>query len=199
MEKQKIEITNSMIASPGAAITFIFSTYSILSWAQLLGLLKDGNQLMVGIVQLCLAVGFLAGSIVNILRGNPFGAVNLIFAVVFGIVGGVNGIVTTYFNNIGIVYDSTVVSITFLLAGIFVAGILPTLISLPFYSFLLNFTAAIGLVVLGLAGIMGLGQWSYILSGWMFMITGCCGMYNAISEVCNDCGVYLPQGPALKK
>lgn len=195
-ERNHVKVETN-ISSPGAAVTFIFSTYSILSFCQSNGLLGEGNALMIGIVQVSLALGFFACSIVNMCRGSAFGSVNMIFAVVFGLVGGLNGILTTYFSAKGIVYDPKVISITFLLAGIFVTGILPVLISLPLYSFLTNLSAALGLLAVGLAGILGWGNWAYSFGGWMFLITGVTGMYNAISEVCGDCGVHFPQGKSL--
>lgn len=199
---QKIEIVSqaNTIASPGPAVTFTFSVYSVISWAVMTGVFGEGAGLSLGIVQVCGAVAFTIMSAINTVRGNPFGAVNMIFAFAFGLFGGVNGIANTFFAMKGIPTNVAVAGVVNFMAGVFVVAILPTLLTIPAYQFIYNAAAGIGLAILGAAQILGWGNGFYVVAGWCFLVTGVLGWYHAVSETCENCGVNLfPQGPALKK
>lgn len=65
--------TGKGIASPNAALQFIFSTFGILTWLSVVMKLPDDSAMTLGIIELCLGVGAFAASILALIKGMPTG------------------------------------------------------------------------------------------------------------------------------
>lgn len=197
----KVEITRQAhtYSDPGPAVGFIFGTYSLMSWLSMIGVLSPHAALMTGIFQFLYAIGFLVCSILNIQKGNPFGALNMVFAVAFGMVGGANQICSIIFPLKGIPFDGMIGSIFFLLSGIYLLFVMPGMLNIPKYLFIAYLAGAIGLILTGVAGIFSLA-WMFPIAGWVLFITGAGGLYSSICGTNAELGLkWPPEGSSFKK
>lgn len=154
---------------------------------------------MTGIFQFLYASGFFACAILNIKKGNPFGALNMVFAVAFGMVGGANQICSILFPLNGLPFDGTVGSIFFLLSGIYLLFVMPGMLNIPRYLFIAYLAGAIGLILTGLGGVTGIA-WMYPVAGWVLFVTGAGGLYNSICATNKGLGLNWPaEGGSFKR
>ncbi len=197
----KVEVTKqaTTCSDPGGAIGFIFGTYAVMCWLSMGGILSPDATLTIGIFQFLYAIGFLASSVLNTQKGNPFGAVNLVFTVAFGFVGGANQICAVLLPAKGLPYDGAVGAIFFLISGIYLLFILPGMLSIPKYLFIAYLAGAVGLILAGIGGTVG-PAWTNVASGWAFLITAIGGLYNSISSTNAGLGLnWPPDGTGFKK
>lgn len=197
----KVEVTKqaTTCSDPGGAIGFIFGTYAVMCWLSMGGILSPDATLTIGIFQFLYAIGFLASSVLNTQKGNPFGAVNLVFTVAFGFVGGANQICAVLLPAKGLPYDGAVGAIFFLISGIYLLFILPGMLSIPKYLFIAYLAGSVGLILAGIGGTVG-PAWMNTASGWSFLITAIGGIYNSISSTNAGLGLnWPPDGTGFKK
>lgn len=196
----KVEVVkqSTTCSDPGGAIGFIFGTYAVMCWLSMGGLISPDATLTIGIFQFLYAIGFLASSVLNTQKGNPFGAVNLVFTVAFGFVGGANQVCAVLLPEFDLPYDGAVGSIFFLISGIYLLFIMPGMLWIPKYLFITYLSGAVGLILAGVGGTAVI-PWMNTASGWVFLITAAGGIYSSIASTNAGLGLnWPPEGTGFK-
>lgn len=189
--------TGKGIASPNAALQFIFSTFGILTWLSVVMKLPDDSAMTLGIIELCLGVGAFAASILALIKGDVHGNVNLVLSVILGFAGGITQIVMVQSNRMGISFHPWISAVIILLGGIFVTAILPAMRKLPLYELLSHVFVALGFLCSSIGTLASL-PWLHTAGAWLLLAYGITGMYYGISLMYESMGASIPQGPTME-
>lgn len=181
-------------------VTFIIGTFSILTFFQLCGIgVGETAGLTMGIIQLVLGVGFFAMGLVQFSRGFPGASAQMIFAIVFGMFGGTNGVCGYFLGANGIMLDGFMVNMVWIIAGAFLVLIAWPIMFIPVEQQLITGLPGVGLILMGLTGIFGWPMLCYYISGVMFLITGLAALYICCQDMNHTFGAEWPSGPALMR
>ena len=206
MENLKaVEEKISINGIPGNAdvspvLTLVFATLCFSFWANSMGFLKDGAVLAIGVLQLGVFVTYTVGGLILISRGNAFGGNTfLIFATIFGGVGGLTHVGMTIAAANNIPFDYTICGIAFIMAGLFLLFMVPGLKYAPKTDFLSFLFGGLGVLGYGLTG-AGLAPGSLnIFAAWCLFIDGVVGFYSVIVLMLNFLGLNLSLGKPFFK
>lgn len=183
---------------PGASIAFIFSTLSLLFWANILGYLGPGGTLAVGVVQVGVYGSYLAGSVLLFKRGDEFdGNVFMVFTAFFGGIGGLLNVIGTISAMFGLPFSPQVGGICWILAGIFLLACSPAMLKSNLVGSGAFVLAAIALLTLGLTIVGFLPAVGLTIAAWLLFAVGILALVLTVSFVGSSIGYSVPLGPAI--
>lgn len=121
----KIEEKKNQLGNPGPSLTFIFTMLTMEFWGIYAGIFTGPTIMAVGVVQIACFIPYLIGAILFFCKGDSTnGNVFLIFATLFGGVGGLTNITIGFSNIMGWQICTQMTALPFILGGI---SILPVL------------------------------------------------------------------------
>lgn len=173
----------------------VFSTFALMFFGSGLGFFGEDAGRAIGVVQLCLAGFFFAGAYRRLSLSPFWGNLNMIFAFVFGLLGGTTNILTSF----GVALNPLVLAVPTTVAGVIMLATVPATLGDAWVSVLLNTMAACAVFMQGLAG-FGLAPdvlnpiASVLLGG-----VGVLGVYSAVSIFSSFSGIDLPLGRPAKE
>lgn len=175
--------------------TFVFSILCFAFWAADLGLLKDGAQLGIGLLQFGVFITYMIVGSSLIQKGNGLGGnTYLLFGTVFGAIGGFFNTFGPLFAKWGIPFDYSLFGLALIMAGTYLFLVLPGLKYAPKVDFLVFFFGGVGVLGSGLT-IMGFLPASFnIINGWALFFDGVAGFYSVMATVLSFVGVTIPCG-----
>ncbi len=191
-----------VFGDPTPVLTTIFATLCYCFWANTMGFFTDGAVLAIGVLQLAVFASYTIGGVILLRNGNSFGGNTfMIFATVFGGIGGATHVVMTMVGERGIAFCYQICGVAFIVAGVYLLCMLPPLRYAAKTDFLAFLTGGIGVLAYGLTG-AGLAPAALNYVGaWALLIDGLVGFYSVISAMIGFAGGKpLPLGkPFFKK
>lgn len=185
---------------PSPVLTLIFATLCFCFWANTMGFFTEGAVLAIGVLQLGVFVSYTVGGLILLHKGNSFGGNTfMIFATVFGGVGGGTHVAMTIAGAQNVDFCYQVCGVAFIVAGVFLLLMVPGLKygnKCDFLSFLFG-----GLGVLGY-GLTGAGiapDWVNIPAAWCLFVDGVVGFYSVIALMLGFLGSPLSLGKPFFK
>ena len=191
-------------AYAGPAVCLIFTSLCLIFWADMIGIVPEGGTIMCGVYQLAVFVPYLVCAI-ELMKdadnGGFEGNIFLIFACLFGAVGGMHNIASVVFPFIGIPYDTSAVGYVWLLAGLLMFGVLPgCLRKICWLDTVMYAIVAVALCGEGFCTLGWLSPKWWVPFGWLYFIVALMGFYFAIGGLNGFLGVNFPfGGPILKE
>lgn len=175
--------------------TFVFSILCFAFWAADLGLLKDGAQLAIGLLQWGVFITYMIVGTTLIQQGNGLGGnTYLLFGTCFGAIGGFFNTFGPLFAKWGIPFDYSLFGLSLIMAGTYLFLVLPGLKYAPKAVFLVFFFGGVGVLGSGLT-IMGFLPPSFnLINGWALFLDGVAGMWTVMATVLSFTGVTVPCG-----
>lgn len=196
-----MENTQKNIGDPAPAMTWIFTLITMLFWGWFAGIYDGGLELPVGIVQLACFPGYLVGAIIFFQKGESLnGVVFMLFATLFGGIGGGLNLVA-HFNN---VYDwglsSAVSGIPFIWGGVAMVALCYILRKIPILTLAVYAVVAIFLIIYGLITLGVMPPFWLVPCKWMALFIAIGGLWGAMDGMLKAGGEKgLPCGPSLFK
>lgn len=180
--------------------TFVFSILCFAFWAADIGLLHDGAQLGIGLLQWGVFITYMITGTTLILQGNGLGGnTYLLFGTVFGAIGGFFNTFGPLCAKWGIPLDYSLFGLSLILAGSYLFLVLPGLKYAPKAVFLVFFFGGVGVLGSGLTIVGFLPPSFNIINGWALFLDGVAGMWTVISTSLGFCGVTLSCGKPFFK
>ena len=186
---------------PTPVLTTIFATLCYCFWANTMGLFTDGAVLAIGVLQLAVFASYTIGGVILLRNGNAFGGNTfMIFATVFGGIGGATHVVMTFVGEQGISFCYQICGVAFIVAGIFLLCMIPPMRYAPKTDLIAFISGGVGVLAYGLTG-AGLAPAALnYLGAWALLIDGIVGFYSVISAMIAFAGGKpLPLGKPLCK
>ncbi len=198
---QDVRVTaNPAPADSSATLCVIFSTLSILFWANLLGLLGTDAQIVLGLVQLGVIPAYHICSQNLFKNGMAFeGNIFMIFAALFGGVGGLLNTGEALCEWLGIPFSSITPGVVWLVSGIVIIASMPGARYNNKAGFLFYVFGGVGLVLMGLMVIGALPAFIKPLVAWLLFGAGICGYASFFSTMNGYKGVHIPLGKPFFK
>lgn len=195
-----IETNKSTFSNPGLINTFIFTMLCFIFWGNMTGKFSDGALFACALIQLGCYATFLISSYVFMHRSEGFaGSLNLVFATAFAGVGGLSNLGAWFCSINHLPFDGKPAALVFLLSGFILLFTLPGIKGAPWTGFLTNAIAAVGIILLSLAGLGLLPSVCITIAGWMFFVIGVICLYTDIVLFYGECNIELPLGKSLFK
>lgn len=184
---------SSPYGDPTPVLTTIFATLCFCFWANTMGLFTDGAVLAIGVLQLAVFVCYTIGGVILLRNGNAFGGNTfLIFATVFGGIGGATHVVMTLASEKGIAFCYQICGVSFIVAGIYLLLLVPVLRFAPKTDFISFLTGGIGVLCYGLTGAGIAPESLNYVGAWALLIDGITGFYSVISAMIGFAGGKAP-------
>lgn len=181
-------------SSPNMITAFISATFGIMNFSAVVLPVGDDSLFVIGLIRLLLGGILFCGAMINLLKGNAAGNLNLIYAVCFGLFSGSNLMITVLNRNMDVVIQPLIYGILQVMAGLFVGCLLPAMKNLPFYQWCANLCSVAGLFCFGFGDVFWDSSISY-WGGWCFFIFTFLSLYTGLSAILAN----LPQGPSMEK
>jgi len=179
----KIVEKKDQLGNPGPALTFIFTMLTMEFWGIYAGIFTGPTIMAVGVVQIACFVPYLIGAILFFCKGDSTnGNTFLIFATLFGGVGGFSNTTIGFANIMGWQICAQMAAIPFILGGI---SILPVLWVIrkaaDKVTVICYLTAAFFLILIGLVSLNVLSvNWNPIIQ-WLGLIVTTTGFYSCFN------------------
>lgn len=186
------------IASPDGMLQFVFAMFAVLTWLNVLTPLSDDAAFVMGILQVSLGIAAFVGSILNLLRGDPHGNINLILSVILGFAGGTISMASVWYKSQGIHFHPWLMSVILLLGGLYMLAFVPMLKDGPLYILLEHLCVALGFLCSSFADLLSIA-WLKPAGAWLLFAFAVLALYQGISVMYAGYGHPLPQGPSLAK
>lgn len=191
-----------LFGDPTPVLTTIFATLCFCFWANTMGFFTDGAVFAIGVLQLAVFVAYTVGGIILLKNGNAFGGnMFMVFATVFGGIGGATHVTMTLAGQAAIPFCYQICGTAFIVAGLLLLLMLPGIVYTTKADFICFLTGGIGVLCYGLTG-AGLAPASLnMVGGWMLLIDGLVGFYTVVGQMLSFLGCKpLPLGkPFLSK
>ncbi|MFC2946820.1 hypothetical protein [Virgibacillus sediminis] len=197
MERNRIRI-----GDPGPALTFIFTMLTMCIWGVYAGIYTGPTSLAVGLVQLACFLPYLICSILFYLREDTMmGSICLIFAVLFGGVGGFLSIAEGLSHLYGFEMSSQLSAIPFFWGAV---SLLPLLLSIRKTASAISFLCFSGVVVfLTLITLVSFGilsEAANVAIKWICLFVAVSGLYTFVNSLLRIGGSRtMPEGKPLFK
>lgn len=185
---------------PSPVLTLIFATLCFCFWANTMGFFTDGAVLAIGVLQLGVFVAYTVGGVILLHRGNSFGGNTfMIFATVFGGVGGGTHVAMTIAGVKNVAFCYQICGVAFIVAGIFLLCMVPGLKSAPKTDFLSFLFGGLGVLGYGLTGAGIAPEIVNVPAAWCLLIDGVVGLYSVIVLMLGFLGIKLSLGEPFFK
>ena len=186
MEKEmNVKITASpLFGDPSPVLTTIFATLCYCFWANTMGLFTDGAVLAIGTLQLAVFASYTIGGVILLRNGNGFGGnMFMVFATVFGGIGGATHVVMTLVGEQGIAFCYQICGVAFIVAGALLLLMLPGIIYTTKADFICFLSGGIGVLAYGLTGAGICPAWVNYIGAWALLIDGLVGFYTVVGTM----------------
>lgn len=168
---------------PGPALTFIFTMLTMEFWGIQAGIFNGPTMLSVGLVQIACFIPYLIGAILFFIRGDSVnGNIFLIFATLFGGVGGFCNTMIGFGDIIGWPICKQMTALPYILGGLSIFPVLwvnrktadkVTTICYLAAAFFLSLSGLVSLNILS-------GSWSPVIQ-WLSLTVVVTGFYNCFN------------------
>lgn len=186
------------IADPGPALTFVFTALTICFWGIYQGIFEGPTTLVVGVTQLACAVPYTVGAIMYFKRGETLNAnVFLIFAAVFGTIGGSLNLTLGLAEIHDVVLSTQMGALPTLWSGLIMIPIVITGRGASKTRFINNCCVVLFLIGQGLVSLKVIpASISNPVITWLMFIVAVTGIYDAINDLLKYGGAkkLLPEG-----
>ena len=191
MKKEEIHVTSVPAwGDPTPVLTTIFATLCFCFWANTMGFFTDGAVLAIGVLQLAVFASYTIGGVILLKNGNAFGGNTfMIFATVFGGIGGATHLTMVLAGEKAIPFCYQICGVAFIVAGVYLLMMLPGLKTAPKTDFLAFLTGGVGVLCYGLtgagiapAGLNYLGAWALLIDGLVGFYTVCGSMLGFLGH-----------------
>lgn len=185
------------MASPDPLLQFIFAMFGVLTALSIFYPLSDDAGVVLGIIQVSLGIGAFVGSILNLLRGDPHGNINLILSVILGFAGGITQLVSVYASLQHWHFHPWILSVILLLGGVYMLCFLPLMDNGPLYAWISHASVILGFFCKALADLCSLPALKPA-AGVFLMVFAATALYQGVSIMYSQYGRHLPQGPRAR-
>lgn len=191
------ENKKGILLDPQPALQFIFAMFALFTWLNVLVEIPEDSAITMGILEISLGIAAFAGSILNLIRGDQHGNINLILSVILGFSGGITQIVSTIAHHIpGMVFHPWISSVVLLFGGLYMACFLPMLGNKPFYQFISHLCVVIGFLCSSLSMLLSVEILKFI-GAWFLFVFALTALYGGINNMYIGLGYKFPQGKSL--
>ena len=189
----------AVFGDPSPVLTTIFATLCYCFWANTMGFFGDGAVFAIGVLQLAVFTAYTVGGVILLRNGNSFGGnMFLVFATVFGGIGGATHVAMTLAGNANIDFCYQICGVAFIVAGALLLLMLPGIAYTTKADFICFLSGGIGVLCYGLTGAGLAPAGLNYLGGWMLLIDGLVGLYTVVGQMLNFLGCKpLPLGKPL--
>lgn len=190
------------IGNPGLALTFIFTMLAMITWADYMGFFVGPVYLVKGLVELACYIPYLIGAVLFFLKGDTVnGTIYLIFATLFGGVGGFLDLAYTASDLLGFEVCRQMAAIPYFWGAL---AMLPMIVSVRKTAgpvSILCYICATSFLTLMLPAAFGiLSEPLNAVISWLNLAVGITGMYTLISGLLAAGGCRpLPEGRTVGK
>jgi hypothetical protein len=186
-----------VIGDPGPALTFIFTMLTMCFWGIYAGIYDGPTELAVGLVQLACFLPYLVAAVLLFVRGDSMnGNIFLIFAALFGAVGGFLNIAAGLMEPLGFTMCTQLAAIPFLWGAIVLVPMLASIWKTASAAASLCFASII--IFLTLMALVGLGvlpESANVIIKWLCLFAAVDGFYTAINALLDIGGLKkFPEG-----
>jgi len=187
-------------ADPSPVLTLIFATLCFCFWANTMGFFTEGAVLAIGILQLGVFVSYTVGGIILLRRGNSFGGNTfMIFATVFGGIGGGTHVAMTIAGVQNVAFCYQICGVAFIVAGVFLLCMVPGLKFAPKTDFMSFLFGGFGVLGYGLTGAGIAPEIVNVPAAWCLLIDGVVGLYTVVVLMLGFLGINLSLGKPFFK
>lgn len=182
------------LISPDPLLQFIFAMFGLLTWLGTMVKMTPDAKLVMGILQLALGTGAFVGSVLNLIKGDPHGNINLILSVILGFAGGVTQICAVAASAMKVYFHPWIMSVILLVGGLYMACFLPLLNKKPFYMWCSHLFVVLGFLCNSLSDLLFV-PFLKVIGAWCLFVFALTGLYGGVSMMYMEAGESLPQGP----
>lgn len=183
-------------ANIGAGMSIGYACLCFAFWANAMGFTVPGGfDIAIGVVLIGFFVIYWVGGMYFLKQGNTIsGAIFVTFACVFGLFSGGMNLTGAICTTLGVPFDYTILNISFVLAGLFLLFILPSMTGFSKVDFCCFLFSGIGVAGFGVAGLGIAPDIANAIAGWSILIGGICSYYGGVAAVLAASGKTLPKG-----
>lgn len=192
-----MNMNKSSIATPNPALQFMFAMFGIFTWLSALIKIPYDSQTAMGILQISLGIGCFAGSILNLVKGDSGGNINLVLSVILGFTGGINTLISVRAAQTGTAYHPYTIAIILLFGAIYMVCFLPMKYEQAWYVFVSHFAVVCGFLFSSLAVILGLPVFK-IIGAWCLFIFAITALFDGVVEMYASMGRKIGKGRSFK-
>lgn len=191
----------TVFGDPSPVLTTIFATLCFCFWANTMGFFSDGAVLAIGVLQLAVFAAYTIGGVILLRNGNAFGGnMFMVFATVFGGVGGATHVSMTIAGAKNVAFCYQICGVAFIVAGLLLLLMLPGIARTTKADFICFLTGGIGVLCYGLTGAGIAPAGLNYLGAWMLLADGLVGFYTVVGQMLGFLGCKpLPLGSPLVK
>ncbi len=201
MEKDmSVKVTATpLFGDPSPVLTTIFATLCYCFWANTMGFFGEGAVLAIGVLQLAVFASYTIGGVILLRNGNSFGGnMFMVFATVFGGVGGATHVSMSLLAEKGITLCYQILGVSFIVAGILLLLMIPAVLYTTKADFICFLSGGIGVLCYGLTGAGLAPAGLNYLGAWALLIDGIVGFYTVVGQMLVFGGCkQLPLGKAI--
>lgn len=189
-----------LFGDPSPVLTTIFATLCFCFWANTMGFFTDGAVLAIGVLQLAVFASYTIGGVILLRNGNAFGGnMFMVFATVFGGIGGATHVVMTLVGEKGIDFCYQICGVAFIVAGVLLLFMLPGIVYTTKCDFICFLSGGIGVLCYGLTGAGLVPASLNYVGAWALLIDGLFGFYTVVGAMLGFLGCKpLSLGAPLK-
>lgn len=201
-EPQLVEVVgHPQIGEPSAPLCFAFANLSFLFWGNLLGIFGPDAGLLAGCCQLGVFVCYHLCAQDLYKNGDAWnGSIFMIFASMFGGVGGLTNVATAIAGYAGVPVSPTLTGVIWFICGFLLLVLLPAVRKDPAATFLFYLAGGLGLALQGLAQLDVIPtDPCYTIAAWCFFCAGVLGILVCVSTFYSFRNVNIPLGRPLFK
>ncbi len=180
----------------GGGLAVGYACLCVAFWANAIGLCAPGGfTIAIGVVLLGFFVVYFVGGLYFLKQGNTLaGAIFVTFGAVFGLFGGAVNLAGSICAELGVPFDFTAASLSFVIAGLFLLLILPAMKGFSKVDFTCYLASGVGVAAFGVAGLGIMPDVVNLVGGWSILVGGICAFYGAVATVYASVGKQLPTG-----
>lgn len=188
--------SKTSIASPDGSLSFLFAVFAVLMWFAQVFTLRADSLLSCGIIQIILALGALAASCINMLRGKPKSNINLIATFLLGFFPGIRTLMLLLAASAGFEISFQIFGLMYIIGSVFCFGVAVKRLDRPLYRVLGTLFIALAMLFSGLSDLL-LNSILSILGGWCLLLFAMVMFYYGLSVMYSYYDAALPQGKSL--
>lgn len=187
----------STIVSPEGALAFLFAIFALQMWyVAVFGGIHEATMLSLSLNWLILSVGALFASLINLIRGERTGNMNMLATILLGFFPGINTLITLSALAMGKPYRPVAYGIMYMIGAVFCLGAAYRRKGEPAVVFLRTVFVGVGLFFVGL-GDFSASEIFMKIGGWSLFVFSMCSFYFGLTVMYPYFGFHLPQGRAL--
>lgn len=185
------------IVSPDGALAFLFGIFALLMWyTSIDNRFNPATLLSLGMTWLILSSGALIASLINMIRGEQTGNMNLLATILLGFFPGINTLITLAAALLQHPYRPAACGIMYMVGSLFCMAAAWHRRTEPFYIFIKTVLVGTGLFLLGLGDVSG-WQPPMAAGGWCLFGFALLSFYFGLSVLYPYFDSRLPQGRPL--